>query len=85
MAEAADGGAGGAAQEEEGWRRRAFVNLAETVTLILFHVFVFFVLLCQQANACSVLLVHLIDVPITSREADRGCASAKDPGGNRGA
>ena len=28
--------------------------------------------------------VPVVQRPITSREADRGCASAKDPGGNRG-
>ena len=58
--------AGGAAQEEEGWRMASLVNLAR-------HTLLFW---CR---------VPVVQWPIRSREADRGCASAKDPGGNRGA
>ena len=75
------------APEEQRKKRRvgagAPCESRKTVTLILFYVFFLYSLVNRRT--LQVVLVHLIDVPITSREADRGCASAKDPGGNRGA
>ena len=76
------------ASEEQRKKRRvgegAPCESRKTFTLIFLYV-LFFLYSFVNRRTLQVLLVHLNDVPITGREADRGCASANDPGGNRGA